>query len=218
MMQEGGTCQTSVMQGSNTFGQLGSSIRWKLKSTNDETEQDNEVIDFIEGREENILPENIQLGLLDIDNMLEAGCSMAEIKAMAGVNDFIDDHHFDDDDVGLDGGVEGVGDEVVGHGDGDGEGNGVGDEVSCDSDEEGHGAGDVDDSDGPEGDGDGPEGGVDEMGDDEGNQGDDEGQEVIPMVRRIRKTSERITKTKLRNDVYDKYGGGSSYINTINLE
>nr|KAJ0216003.1 hypothetical protein LSAT_V11C300138300 [Lactuca sativa] len=184
----------------------------------DNVVEDNEVIEFIEGIEEDILTENIKLGLLDIDNMLEAGYSMVEIKAMADVNDFIDVHHFDEDDVGLDGGVEGVGDEAAGDGDGDREGNSVGDEVACDSDEEGHGAGDVDDSDGAEDDGDGHEGGVDEMGDDEGNQGDDEGREVVPMVGRIRKTSERITKTKLRNDVYDKYGGGSSYINTINLQ
>ncbi|CAH1413171.1 unnamed protein product [Lactuca virosa] len=188
----------------------------------DNVVEDNEVIEFIEGREEDILPEKIQSGLLDIDNMLEAGYSMAEIEAMAGVQVELDDSPrvelSDDNDVGLDGGVEGAGDEAAGDGDGDGEGNDVGDEAVGDSDGEGHSAGDVDDGDGPEGDGDGPDGGVDEMSDDEGNQGDDEGHEVIPMVRRIRKTSERITKIKLRNDVYDKYGGGSSSVNTINLE
>ncbi|CAH1450973.1 unnamed protein product [Lactuca virosa] len=167
--------------------------------------------------------------------MLEAGYSMAEIEAMPGlqvelddsppveldVNDFIDGHH-SDDDVGLDGGAESVGDEAIGDGDGEvhgaGPDHGVGYEAVGDGDEEGHGGGDVDDGDGPEGDADGPEGGVEELGDDEENQGDDEGHEVVPMVRRTRKTSERITKIKLRKGVYDKDGGGSSSIKPINLE
>ncbi|CAH1427469.1 unnamed protein product [Lactuca virosa] len=86
MMQEGGTSQTSVMEGSETFGQVGSSIGWKLKSINDEIEQgidailqevnftnktkssplngdneveDNDVIKFTEGKEDDILPEKI---------------------------------------------------------------------------------------------------------------------------------------------------------------
>ncbi|CAH1427468.1 unnamed protein product [Lactuca virosa] len=143
--------------------------------------------------------------------MLEAGYSMAEIEAMPGVqvelddsppveldvNDFIDGHH-SDDDVGLDGGAEGAGDEAIGDGDGP----------------EG-------DADGPEGgveEANGLEGGVEELGDDEENQGDDEGHEVVPMVRRTRKTSERITKIKLRKGVYDKDGGGSSSVKAINLE
>ncbi|CAH1450972.1 unnamed protein product [Lactuca virosa] len=88
MMQEGGTSQTSVMEGSDTFGQVGSSIGWKLKSINDEIEQgidailqevnfknktkfsplngdneveDNDVIEFTEGKEDDILPEKIQI-------------------------------------------------------------------------------------------------------------------------------------------------------------
>ncbi|CAH1435828.1 unnamed protein product [Lactuca virosa] len=156
MMQEGGTSQTSVMEGSDTYGQ--------------------------------------------------------------DVNDFIDGH----DDVGLDGGAEGAGDESIGDGDGEvhgaGPDHGAGYEVVGDGDEEGHGGGDVDDGDGPEGDVDGPECGVEELGDDEENQGDDEGHEVVPMVRRTRKTSERITKIKLRKGVYDKDGGRSSSVKPIKLE
>ncbi|CAH1453032.1 unnamed protein product [Lactuca virosa] len=163
--------------------------------------EDNDVIEFTEGKEDDILPEKIQVGLEDIANMLEVGYSMAEIEAMPGVqvelddslpveldvNDFIDGHH-SDDDVGLDGRAEGAGNEAIGDGDG------------------------------PEGDADGPEGGVEELGDDEENQGDDEGHEVVPMVRRTRKTSKRITKIKLRKGVYDKDGGGSSSVKPINLE
>nr|KAJ0188350.1 hypothetical protein LSAT_V11C900483110 [Lactuca sativa] len=119
---------------------------------------------------------------------------------LGDINDFIDGHH-SDDDVGLDGGAEGARDEAIGEGDGEAVGDG----------DEGHGAGDVDD-------GDGPEGGVEELGDDGGNQGDDEGHEVVPLVRRIRKTSERITKITLRKGVYDKDGGGSSFVKPINLE
>nr|KAJ0195216.1 hypothetical protein LSAT_V11C700376260 [Lactuca sativa] len=166
--------------------------------------------------------------------MLEAGYSMAEIEAIPGVqvelddsppvemdvNDFINGHH-SDDDVGLDGGVDGVRDEAIGDGDGEvhgaGPDHGAGYEVVGDGDEEIHGGGDVDDGDGPEGYGDRPEGGVEELGDDEENQ-DDDGHEVVPMVRRTRKTSDRITKIKLRKGVYDKDGGGSSYVNPINLE
>ncbi|CAI9287757.1 unnamed protein product [Lactuca saligna] len=136
------------------------------------------------------------------------------------VNDFIDGHH-SDDDVGLDGGAKGVGDEAIGDGDGEvhdvGPDHGVGYEVVGDGDEEGHGSGDVDDGDGLEGDGVGPEGGVEELGDNEENQ-DDDGHEVVPMVRRTRKTSGRITKIKLRKGVYDKDGGGYSYVKSINLE
>ncbi|CAI9275133.1 unnamed protein product [Lactuca saligna] len=194
IVEEGGTSHTIVMQGSDTFGQVGSSIGWKLKSINDEIEQgidailqwgnftnssplkddnvvdDNKVIEFIEGKHEAILPENIQLGLLDIANMLEAGYSMIEIEAIPGVqvelddsppveldvNDFIDGHH-SDDGVGLDDRYKGVGDEAIGDGAGpEGDGDGPGDEDIGDSDEEGHGLGDVDD-------GDGPEGGVEEL-------------------------------------------------------
>nr|KAJ0202080.1 hypothetical protein LSAT_V11C600305380 [Lactuca sativa] len=258
MMQERGTSQTSVMEGSDTFGQVGSSIGWKLKSINDEIEQgidailqevnftnktkfsplngdnrveDNDVIEFNEGKEDDILSEKIQIGPEDIANMLEAGYSMAEIEATPwvqvelddsppDVNDFIDGHH-SDDDVGLDGGAEGVGDEAIGDGDGEVQGvgpdHGDGYEVVGVGDEEGDGCGDVDDGDGLEGDGDGPEGGVEELGDDEENQ-DDDGHEAVLMVRRTRKTSERITNIKLRKGVYDKYGGGSSSVKPINLE
>nr|KAJ0222047.1 hypothetical protein LSAT_V11C200077240 [Lactuca sativa] len=185
-------------------------------------------------KEDDILPEKIQIGPEDIANMLEAGYSMAEIEAMPGVqvefddsppaeldvNDFIDGHH-SNDDVGPDSGVEGVGDEAIGDGDGEVHGagfdHGAGYEAIGDGDEEGHGGGDVDDGDGPEGDGDGPEGGVEELGDDEENQ-DDDGHEVVPMVRRTRKTSDRITKIKLSKGVYDKNGGGSSSGKPINLE
>nr|KAJ0218561.1 hypothetical protein LSAT_V11C300112750 [Lactuca sativa] len=189
MMQEGGTSQTTTMQGSDTYGQVGSNIGWKLKSINDEIEQgidvilqwvnftnssplkgdnvveDNEVIEFTEGKQEDILPEKIQLELLDIANMLEVGYNMIGIEAMPGiqveldnsppdVNDFIDGHHFDDD-VGLDDRDEGVGDEAIG--DGAGEAHGARDEAVNDGDEEGHGLGDVDN-------GDGPEGGVEDLG------------------------------------------------------
>ncbi|CAH1422259.1 unnamed protein product [Lactuca virosa] len=142
---------------------------------------------------------------------------MEEIEAIPGVQVELDDSppvKLYDDDVGLDGGAEGTRDEGVGDGDRDGHGAGdVGaeDEVVGDGDGEGHCAGDVDDGDGPKGDGDGPEDGVDEL-------GDDEGHEVVPMVRRIRKTSERITRIKLRKGVCEKDGGGSSSVNPINLE
>nr|KAJ0198598.1 hypothetical protein LSAT_V11C700365680 [Lactuca sativa] len=259
-LMQGGTSQTSAMECSETFGQVGCSIFWKLKSINDEIEQgidailqevkftnktkssplngnneveDNEVIEFTKGKEDDILPEKIKIGPEDIANMLEAGYIMAEIEAMLGVkvelddsppveldvNDFINGHH-SDDDVGLDGGAEGAGDEAIGYGDGEVHGarpdHGVGYEVVSDGDEEGYSGGDEDDGDGLEGNGDGPEGGVEELGDDEENQGDDEGHEVVPMVRRTRKTS-RITKIKLRKGVYDKDGGGSSSVKRINF-
>ncbi|CAH1412942.1 unnamed protein product [Lactuca virosa] len=230
MMQEGESSQASVMEGSDTFGQ----------SLNGDNEvEDNQFIEFTEGKEDDILPEKIQLGPEEIASMLEAGYSMAEIEAMPGVqvelddsppveldvNDFIDGHH-SDDDVGLDGGAEGAGDEAAGDGGLDddvgldaGPDHGVGYEAAGDGDEEGPGGGDVDDGDGPEGDGDEEGHGGGDVDDGEENQGDDEGHQVVPIVRkRTRKTSERITKIKLRKGVYDKDGGGSSSVKPINLE
>ncbi|CAH1415993.1 unnamed protein product [Lactuca virosa] len=108
-----------------------------------------------------------------------------------------------DDDVGLDVGPD----------------HGAGYEGAGDGDEEGPGGGDVDDGDGPEGDSDEEGHGGGDVDDGEENQGDDEGHQVVPMVRRrTRKTSERITKIKLRKGVYDKDGGGFSSIKPINLE
>ncbi|XP_023733915.1 pheromone-processing carboxypeptidase KEX1-like [Lactuca sativa] len=164
---------------------------------------------------------------------------MAEIEAMPGVqvklddsppvepdvNDFIDGHH-SDDDVGLDGGAEGAGDEAAGDGGLDddvgldvGPNHGAGYEAASDGDEEGPGGGDVDDGDGPKDDGDEESHGGGDVDDGEENQGDDEGHQVVPMVRRrTRKTSERITKIKLRKGVYEKYGDGFSSVKPMNLE
>ncbi|CAI9298920.1 unnamed protein product [Lactuca saligna] len=174
--------------------------------------EDNQFIEFTEGKEDDILTEKIQLGPEEIASLLDVGYSMAEIEAMPGVqvklddsppveldvNDFIDGHH-SDDDVVLDGGAEGARDEAAGDG-------GLDDDVGLDfgpdqgdGDEEGHGGGDVDDV--------------------EENQGDDERHQVVLKVRRrTRKNSERITKIKLRKGVYDKYGDGTSSVKPINLE
>lgn len=111
------------------------------------------------------------------------------------MNDFIDDHQYDDD-VDMDDGAEGVRDVDDGVGGGD---------------DEGEGAADIDDSNGAQGDG-------DNMGEDDRNRDDDEGHDVIPVVKRTRKTSERITKIKLRKGVYNKDGGGSSSTNPVTLE
>ncbi|CAI9263207.1 unnamed protein product [Lactuca saligna] len=170
MMQEGENSQASVMEGSDTFGQVGSSIGRKLKSINDEIEQ--ATLDLDVG-----LPALFSLSSVFIVEMAIAGedgwfsgVSSLSWSSFVGdgvscsneedVNDFIDGHHFDDD-VGLDGGAEGVGDEVVGDGGLDddvgldvGPDHGAGYEVVGDGDEEGPGGGDVDDGDGPEGDGD----------------------------------------------------------------
>nr|KAJ0215063.1 hypothetical protein LSAT_V11C300144060 [Lactuca sativa] len=118
MMQEGESSQASVMEGNDTFRQVGSSIGRKLKSTNDENEQgidailegvnftnktkssplnndneveDNQFIEFTKGKDDDILPEKIQLGPEEIASMLEAGYSMAEIEAMREVQVELDD-------------------------------------------------------------------------------------------------------------------------------
>ncbi|CAH1436781.1 unnamed protein product [Lactuca virosa] len=114
------------------------------------------------------------------------------------VIDFIDDHP-SNDDVGLDNEVVNDGELHVNNGD----------RVVNDGD------GDVHDDDGPEGDGDDqqvvPK-------DHEEILGDDEEHEAVPMVRRIRKPSDRITLTKLKKSVYDKDGDVSSSANPITLE
>lgn len=114
------TTQKSVMQSSDTFGKLGCSIVRELNSIHDEIEQaidvilqvvnfqnknktqsnttngeivveDNDVIEFTKGRKDDILLKKIQLGLVDIVYMLEAGYRIAKIEAMPGVQLELDD-------------------------------------------------------------------------------------------------------------------------------
>ncbi|CAH1422679.1 unnamed protein product [Lactuca virosa] len=122
----------------------------------------------------------VEEGVVQDDHMMQACVTTTQRNVMQGsdtfgqdVKDFIDDH-LSNDDVDLDGGAGGVGTVADGVGGGD---------------DKGDGAGDVDDGDGAEGDGDNPS-------DDDGNQADDEGHEVIPVVKRTRKISDRITKNK----------------------
>lgn len=107
-----------MMQDSDTFRKVGSGIGRKIKSINDEIKQginailqgvnlqnktqlnptrgenvmqDNEVIEFNEDKEEDILPQQIELGLEDIVDMLEARYNIVEIEAMTGVQLELDD-------------------------------------------------------------------------------------------------------------------------------